>query len=97
MKVTQLVKGLDKEKLFLSLAKKLNCLLVRVDDHISEYTLALSLRSNLVVVNLFNTVAALAQLFRLQVLRLYSKLEIELATCLKRLCRIIGISLDILK
>ena len=97
MKVSQLVEGLDQEVLLLSFAKKLDCLLVRINDHISEHALALSLRSNLVVVDLLYTIAALAKFFCLQVLSLDSELEIELAACLERLFGIVCISLDILK
>ena len=59
--------------------------------------MALSLRTDLMVIDLFDTKAAFADLFRLQVFRLDTELEIELATRLERFFSVISVSFDILK
>lgn len=88
---------LNQHVLFLALSKQFNCLLVRADDHIGENFLALAFGSNLVVVDVLDAIASLANLFLFQLLHFDTELEVELATSLERFLSVVCIAFDILK
>lgn len=97
MEISELVQSLNQKVLLLAFTQKLNRLFVRADDHIGEHLLALALRTDLVIVDLLNAVAALANLFLFQLLSFDTELEVEFAAGFQRLLSVVCIPLDVLK
>ena len=53
--------------------------------------------ANLLVVDLFDLVTSLVQLFCLEVFGLHSKLEVKLSACFEGFFGVVSISLDVFK